>query len=130
MDKVNVFILSEDGTILSDDAFELIKQSITGSGKYEIANAPEMNHILMKEGFENGMPIGNALNDPLYLLGEIEESEYPVVVVPWDEDDDGIPIPRFLFGTDIDSLTSALGESDGDDAWEIAVNVHKELRNN
>ena len=129
MEKVNVFILSEEGTYLSEDALHLITEAITGSGKYEIANAPEMNHIMMKAADENGMPIANAHNDPLYLLGEIEESEYPVVVVPWDEDDEGSPIPRFLFGDEeIGGLTSALAENGDDDAWEIAVNVHKSFR--
>ena len=129
MDKVKVFILSKDGTFLGEDALEVLKQAITGSGKYEIVNAPEMNHIMMKAADENGMPIANAHNDPLYLLGEIEESEYPVVVVPWDEDDEGSPIPRFLFGDEeIGGLTSALAENGDDDAWEIAVNVHKSFR--
>ncbi|MCR5280066.1 MAG: hypothetical protein K6E19_11550, partial [Lachnospiraceae bacterium] len=72
MEKVNVFILSEEGTYLSEDALHLITEAIIGNGKYEIANAPEMNHIMMKAADEKGMLIANAHNDPLYLLGEIE----------------------------------------------------------
>ena len=126
MQKANVYILSEDGTYIEK---EIIDYMLEVLGKeFEPVNAPELIHVLMKEGSENGMPVMNANNDPLYLLGQIEESEYPVVVIAWDEED-GFPRPKFFVSDyEINSLMEELDKNRDVDAWETAVRVIREIR--
>ena len=128
MDKINLFVLSEDGTYLEKEAIDLVKEVLNKS--FEIVNAPELNHILMKAGTEAGKPVRNAHNDPLYLLGEVENSEYPVVLVAWYEDEDEeYPKPKFFVSKEEWSrLLEELAKNPKEDAWEIAIRVNKELR--
>ena len=127
MDKVTVIILSEDGSYLSQECCDLLLNPI--QKQYEIANAPTLNHVMMQTADEENMPFGNAMNDPAYLLGAIEESEFPVIVIVWKEDETGFPRPGYLFGDDeIDSLMKALDQNKNEDAWAVAAKVHTEIR--
>ncbi len=126
MQKVNVYILSKDGTYIEQEMLDMLIGVL--AKRFEPVNAPELNHVMMKAGFENGMPVKNAHNDPVYLLGEIDESEYPVVVIAWDEADDH-PAPRFFVSDyEINSLVDELGKHKDVDAWETAVRVIREIR--
>ena len=128
MQKANVFILSEDGTYIEKEMIDMLLNVL--AKEYEPVNAPELNHVMMKAGIEKGMPVGNAHNDPVYLLGAIEESEYPVVVIAWDEED-GFPKPRFFVSNyEIQSLVEELDKNQDVDAWETAVRVIREIRTN
>ena len=127
MEKANLFVLSEDGTYLDKEAIDLVVETV--SSKYEVVNAPQMNHVLMKSASEIGQPVRNAHNNPLYLLGEIKESEYSVIVVAWDENEEGFPSPRFLVGDyEIYTLMEELEKNQDTDAWKTAVRVNKEIR--
>ncbi len=127
MDKTAVIVLSQDGSYLDRETIDMLLRPI--EKRYEIANAPAMNHILMKAGHEAKKPIRNAHNDAVYLLGTIEESEYPVIVIAWDEDEAGFPKPRYLAGDDeIVRLMSELDRNREVDAWVTAVRVNREIR--
>ena len=127
MEKANLFVLSKDGSYLEEKAIDLVVETL--SSKFEIVNAPKMNHVLMKSADEIGQPVKNAHNNPQYLLGEIDESEYPVIVVAWDEDEEGFPRPRFFVSyNEMHALVIELDKNPDVDAWETAVRVNKEIR--
>ena len=127
MEKATLFVLSKDGSYIETEAIDLVVETLGSS--FEIVNAPHMNHLLMKAAHESGKPVRNAHNNPLYLLGEIEESEYPVIVVAWDENEEGMPRPRFFVGyEEMVALMKELEKNPDTDAWETAVRVNKEIR--
>ncbi len=127
IEKATIFIISKDGTYIEKEFLDLILEILGKS--FEPVNAPEMNHVLMKASREKGMPFKNAHNDPAYLLGEIEESEYPVVVVAWYENEEGFPNPKFFVShNEMHSLVEELDKNRDVDAWETAIRVNKKLR--
>ena len=126
MQKANVYILSKDGTYIEKEMIDMMIRVL--EEEFEPVNAPELNHVMMKAGSENGMPVKNAHNDPSYLLDQIEESEYPVVVIAWDEED-GFPRPKyFVSDYEIQNLLEELDKHRDVDAWETAVRVIREIR--
>ena len=127
MEKAMVYVLSEDGTYLEKEFIELLLKPVRK--KFEVVNDPAMNHILMEAGHENGKSIRNALNDPLYLLGEIESSDVADIVIAYDEDPEGVPRPKYLVGDDeIRMLMTELEKNPDTDAWKTAVKVNKAIR--
>lgn len=89
-----------------------------------------MNHVLMKAAFEKGLPMLNAHNNPQYLLGELQESEYVPIVVAWDVDDAGMPAAKFMVDEDIEPLMKGLEQNPDVDAWETTIAVNKAIRAN
>lgn len=127
MNKVNVFILSEDGTFLEKELIDILLSVI--EKKFEIANVPEMNHVMMKAAFEKKKPILNAHNNPGYLLEALEESEYQPIVIAWDVNSDGMPAPKYMVGDyEINALIEALKNNLNIDAWVTTINVNKKIR--
>ena len=127
MEKVTVIVISEDGSYLDKETIDLLLQPV--EKKYEIANAPALNHVLMKAAHETKGGIKNAHNDALYLMGAIEESEYPVIVIAWDEDETGFPKPRYLAGEhEISRLMAELDKNKETDSWVTAIRLNREIR--
>ena len=126
MDKATVFILSQDGTYLEEEALDLLLQVL--GKQFEPVNAPKLNHIMMKAGYEKGKRVLNAHNNPAYLLGAIEEAEATPIVIAWYEEDD-TPRPKFFVNEiEIKALQKGLEENPEIDAWETAINVNRALR--
>ena len=127
MEKATIFILSKDGSYLEEEALDALLEILGRS--FEPANMPKLNHILMKAGHESGKPVKNAHNDPTYLLGAIEESEYLPIVVAWYEDETGFPKPKFFVSeAEITRLMDELEKNRDTDAWETAIRVNREIR--
>ncbi|MCR5503253.1 MAG: hypothetical protein K6F53_09605 [Lachnospiraceae bacterium] len=128
-EKVTVFVLSEDGTYLDKELIDLLQDPIRKRG-FEIMNAPELNHVMLKAMSEKGARVKNAENEAPYLLEKIEESEYPVIVIAWDEPDEGTPRPRYFVGDyEMSMLVKGLSENPKEDAWATAIRVITEIRN-
>ena len=128
MEKVNVFVMSKDGTFIEEELINFLLETIR-KREYEIVNAPAMAHILMKAAYEKGSVIKNAINAPNYLLDEISNSDYPVIVIALDSDSEGFPHPRFFVGDyEIQMLIKGLEENPDIDAWKTAVEVNKTIR--
>ena len=125
--KANVFILSEDGTFLEEELIDGICGVIRK--QYEIMNMPQMNHVMMKKAYETGKRVLNAHNNPKYLVEEIEDSEFEPIVVAYDENDEGIPAPKFMVGErEISALIEGLHDNPDVDAWETTLAVNKRIR--
>lgn len=126
MDKATVFILSQDGTYLEEETLDLLLQVL--GKQFEPVNAPKLNHILMKVGYEKGKRMLNAHNNPAYLLGAIEHAEATPIVIAWYEEEDS-PRPKFFVSEEeIKALQKGLEENPEIDAWETAINVNRKLR--
>lgn len=124
---VNVFVLSKDGTYLENELIEILLSVI--EEKFEIANNPAMNHVMMKYGHLNNKPIANAHNMANYLLGEIANPEYRPIVIAWDENSEGMPAPKYMVDEfEINALIEGLENNPDVDAWETIIKVNKEIR--
>lgn len=123
----NVFVLSEDGTYLEAESIYMLLGPI--EKRYEIANIPEMNHVMMKAADERGKNVKNAHNSPDYLLDAIMTSEHMPIVIAWNTADDGRLLPRYLAGDyEINCLIEGLKNNPNVDAWETAIKVANKIR--
>lgn len=75
-----------------------------------------------------GFNFGNSYNMPIYLLGELESCENPLVfLVNWNEE--GYLEQRCLAGEfEIAELMKALEVRTDEDAWQIAMEVNARIR--
>lgn len=127
MEKANVFVLSKDKTYLEKEIIDVLCSTV--EKQYEIANMPAMNHVMLKAAYEKGLPMANAHNQPTYLIGELEDSEYEPIIIAWDEKEDGMPAPRYMVGEyEINAVIEALEQNPEVDAWETIVAVNKAIR--
>lgn len=114
MQEYRVYILTKNGNFLRPEIIQLLLDNVRKYG----------------EVVDIGM--GSAYNDPLYLLGEIENNPDEVFVIAWDDTEaDQMPRPRALVGErEVVALVHTLEDNMSEDAWEIAMAVNHVIRGN
>lgn len=108
--KIRIYVLSKEGTMP------------------EIGLVNVIVDMLKEEGELEDLGFGSAYNMPIYLLGEIEGHEEDSFVIALDTEGDELR-PRFLVGKyEIGALMVALEACPNEDAWQLAVDVNKDMR--
>lgn len=75
-----------------------------------------------------GLNMGSSYNMPIYLLGELERVDEPIVfLINWDEE--GYLRQKCLVGKyEIEELMKELEIRQDEDAWQVAMDVNARIR--